>query len=306
MPRRGRFPRSAKAYLDDWCGPEAGWLRKYYPPGSDDAHVDSTPALEKAVAFVRSLPQRSFVGTESRLNTAFELLRQIVFGAEADRDVRLAELLRRRSELDAEIAAVQRGDVTLMDPAALRDRYQQFVDTAFGLLSDLRQVEDNFRTLDRGLRERVAGWDGSKGDLLDEVLGDRVTISDSDQGRSFHAFYDFLLSHARQQEFTGLLQRVCELDAIDQVDPRVRRVHHDWLDAGERTQASSSARPCSRAERSSSSSRLTWARCCNARRTCEARRVVSTYVCANSASTSTSASAASGAVVSRASGGRGE
>ncbi len=233
----GAFPRTAKAYLDDWCGPDAGWLRKYYPPGSDEAHVDATPALEKAVAFVRSLPQRSFVGTESRLNTAFELLRQIAYGAETDRDTRLAELLRRRAALDEEIAMVQRGDVTVMEPAAVRDRYQQFVDTALGLLSDLRQVEDNFRSLDRGLRERVAAWDGSKGDLLDEVLGDRDAIGNSDQGRSFHAFYDFLLSHARQEEFGELLDRVCRLDAIGSPDTRVRRVHHDWLDAGERTQA---------------------------------------------------------------------
>jgi uncharacterized protein DUF3375 len=24
-----RFPKPAKAYLDDWAAPEAGWLRKY-------------------------------------------------------------------------------------------------------------------------------------------------------------------------------------------------------------------------------------------------------------------------------------
>ena len=30
------YPRPAKAYLDDWAAPEAGWLRKYYPEGSDE------------------------------------------------------------------------------------------------------------------------------------------------------------------------------------------------------------------------------------------------------------------------------
>ena len=29
------FPKSAKAYLDDWSAPERGWLRKFYVPGSD-------------------------------------------------------------------------------------------------------------------------------------------------------------------------------------------------------------------------------------------------------------------------------
>ena len=38
------FPRTAGAYLDEWAAPERAWLRKYYPPGSDEAHYDATPA----------------------------------------------------------------------------------------------------------------------------------------------------------------------------------------------------------------------------------------------------------------------
>ena len=87
------------------------------------------------------------------------------------------------------------------------------------------------------MRERVAAWSGSKGELLDEVLGDRNAIAESDQGKSFHAFYDFLLSHQRQAEFTELLEKVQALEAIAEKDPRMRRVHYDWLDAGECTQA---------------------------------------------------------------------
>ncbi|MFC4997084.1 DUF3375 domain-containing protein [Dactylosporangium cerinum] len=232
-----RFPRPGKAYLDDWARADAGWLRKYYPTGSDEAHFDATPAVEKALAWVRSLQARSFVGTESRLNIVFELLRQMAFGAETDPDVRLAELYRRRAEIDGEIARIRDGELPLLDDTAQRDRYQQFTATARDLLADFREVEANFRALDRELRERVALWSGSKGAYLDEVLGDRSTIADSDQGRSFHAFYDFLLSHARQAEFTTLLDRVQALPGIGGPDPRMRRIHYDWLDAAERTQA---------------------------------------------------------------------
>ncbi len=233
----GTFPKAARAYLDDWAAPEFGWLRKYYPGGSDEPHFDATPAVEKAVAWVRGLEARAFVGTESRLNTVFELLRQMVFGSETDADARLAELHRRRDAIDREIADVERGNIEVLDSAAQRDRYQQFADTARALLADFREVESNFRSLDRDLRERIAAWDGSKGELLDDVLGNRSVIADSDQGRSFQAFYDFLLSHQRQTELADLLDRVQQLDAITEADPRMRRVHHDWLDAGERTQS---------------------------------------------------------------------
>ncbi|MBO0729007.1 MAG: DUF3375 family protein, partial [Acidimicrobiaceae bacterium] len=77
-----QFPKPARAYLDDWAAPDAGWLRKYYPDGSDEPHYDATPAVEKALQWVDTLRERSFVGTESRLNTIVDLLRQIVFGTE--------------------------------------------------------------------------------------------------------------------------------------------------------------------------------------------------------------------------------
>lgn len=233
----GFFPKTAKAYLDDWSGPDSGWLRKYYPSGSDEVHFDATPAVEKAVSWIAGLQARTFVGTESRLNTVFDLLRQMAVGADGDRDSRLEELRRRREHLDAEIARVEAGEVPVLDGTALRDRYQQFSETARGLLADFREVEANFRLLDRELREQIATWDGSKGGLLDRVVGDRSAIADSDQGRSFHAFYDFLLSSRRQEEFSGLLEKVQHLDAIAEPDPRMRHIHYDWLDAGERTQA---------------------------------------------------------------------
>lgn len=232
----GHFPRSAQAYLDDWAAPERGWLRKFYLPGSDEPRYDITPAVEKTLQWVSELPGRDFVGTESRLNTIFELLRQMVFGTDEDPERRLEELQRRRSEIDAEIAQVERGEVVVLGSAGLRDRYQQFSRTARELLSDFREVEENFRSLDRNLRQQIAGWAGTKGELLDEVIGTRDTIAESDQGRSFQAFYDFLLSQARQDELTQLLSKLGGLD-LPERDERLSRIHYDWIEACERTQA---------------------------------------------------------------------
>jgi flagellar motility protein MotE (MotC chaperone) len=176
-------------------------------------------------------------GTESRLNTIIDLLRQIVFGTETDPEQRIAELRRQRQEIDDQIARIQDGELELLDASAVRDRYQQFSATARELLADFREVEANFRKLDRQLREKITGWHGGKGELLDDVLGSRETIAGSDQGKSFQTFYDFLLSQARQQELSGLLDSVHQLAEITGRDPRLRHIHYDWLDAAERTQA---------------------------------------------------------------------
>ena len=232
-----KFPKPPKAYVDDWAAPEAGWLRKYYPEGTDEPHVDATPAVEKALKWVGSLQEREFVGTESRLNTVIDLLRQIVFGTETDPEQRIAELLRQRQDIDDQIARIRDGQLDLLDASAVRDRYQQFAATARELLADFREVEENFRKLDRQLREKITGWQGGKGELLDDVLGSRETIAGSDQGRSFQTFYDFLLSQARQQELSDLLDSVHNLNDLTGKDARLRHIHYDWLDAAERTQA---------------------------------------------------------------------
>ncbi|WP_102141919.1 DUF3375 domain-containing protein [Mycobacterium hubeiense] len=233
-----RYPKERRAYLEDWAATDAGYLRRFYPPGDDEVHYEVTPAFEKAYAWVLSLQGRSFVGTESRLHTVVELLRQIVHGTEVQPEVRLAELHRRRAELDAEIAAVEAGNVPMLDATGVRDRYQQLSSTARELLSDFREVEENFRLLDRAAREKIAAWDGSKGELLAELVGSRSEIAGSDQGRSFQSFYDFLLSEQRQTELAELLAKVSALDIIeaDQRSQSVRGIHHDWSEAADRAQ----------------------------------------------------------------------
>lgn len=230
-----RYTAAPEDYLEDWSSPDSGWLRRFYPASSEEVHYEATPALEKCYRWVESLQERTFVGTESRLHTMVDLLRQIVHGSQTDPEMRIAELERRRAAVETELAEASDGRFLVLDDTALRERYQQFSSTARELLSDFREVEENFRMLDRSAREKIAGWDGGKGDLLSDLVTSRTDISSSDQGRSFQAFYDFLLSEDRQIELSALLAEVQGMQQIS-ADHRLRSVHHDWAEAAERTQ----------------------------------------------------------------------
>jgi len=231
----GAFPKSAAHYLDDWASDERGWLRKYYVTGTDEPHFDLTPAAEKAIEWLMSLKQRQLVTTESRLMMVFELLRQIAEGTEKDPDARVLELERRKLQIETEIERVRGGRWQIMDAAQVKDRFLQMAATAKGLLSDFRELDQNFKDLDRGVRERIATWEAGKGALLEEIFGKRDAISDSDQGKSFRAFWDFLMSPERQEELSSLLDAVCRLPSVQELKPdrRLLRVHYDWLEAGE-------------------------------------------------------------------------
>ncbi|MDT8439827.1 MAG: DUF3375 domain-containing protein [Wenzhouxiangellaceae bacterium] len=232
------FPKAARAYLVDWSADTRGWLRRFYTEDSDEPHYDLTPPTEKAIGWLRGLEQPHFVGAESRLLTVFELLRQIVTGSETDPEARIAELEAKKDELEREIDNIRAGRLGLLDDTRLRERFLQMAETARALLADFRQVEDNFRTLDRQVRERITRFEGSKGEVLADIFGEQDAIAESDQGRSFRAFWDFLMSPARQDEFAQMLERVLALEPIVALRPdrRLRRIHDDWLGAGEQTQ----------------------------------------------------------------------
>ena len=234
--KEDQFSKPAKQYLDDWCSSERSWLRRYYPPNSDEPHYDITPATEKALDWLIALGQRQFVGTESRLLTIFSLLRDLVEGTGTDPAIRVAELgkaqgrHRRRDPKkcgrDAWRCSIRRWSKT----GSFRWRTWPAL-----LLSDFRSVEQNFRDLDRAVRERIATWDGSKGALLEQIFGERDVIADSDEGRSFRAFWDFLMSPSRQTELSNLLESVFRLEPVAELSPdrRLLRVHYDWMEAGE-------------------------------------------------------------------------
>ena len=55
----------------------------------------------------------------------------------------------------------------------------------------------------------------AKGALVGGILGERDAIADSDEGQSFRAFWEVLMSQARQEQMTGNLERVlAQPDAV--------------------------------------------------------------------------------------------
>lgn len=234
-----KFPRNASEYLDDWAASERAWLRKYYVQGEDEPHYDLTPAAEDVVRWVESLKGREFVATQSRLTSIFAVLKTLVQQSETDPDVRLAELQQQRNQIDAEMQRIREGDLKVMTAPEALDHFQQLTTLAKDLLSDFREVEQNFRKLDRQVREQIATWDGSQGELLDSIFANQQDIGSSLQGRTFQGFWDYLMSPQLRRELNDLLHRATRIEALARMDNlhTITNLHQDWLPAVEQTQA---------------------------------------------------------------------
>jgi flagellar motility protein MotE (MotC chaperone) len=232
------YRRTPKEYLNQWVSGETPFLRKYYPDLGDEPEYDLTPATEKAIDWLQSLQQRQFIGAESRLLTVFRLLRDIVQTTESDPAERIRELEKQKEEIEAEIARLQRGIIESYEPTQVKECYYQVEDTARRLLSDFRQVEENFRQLDRQVREKIALSETSKGALLDEIFGEQDAIQDSDQGKSFRAFWALLMSQPRQDELQTLIDKVMHLQEVRSLEPDalLPRIKFHLMEAGDKVQ----------------------------------------------------------------------
>lgn len=230
-----RYPKPPKNYLTDWTN--AGFLRKY--PGSGDEFLfELTPATENGFKWIDSLEKPEFVGTDSRLKNLFEKLKELSVKTKQDYASRFKELREEKKRIEQEIAALEQGKIEILDDRQIKERYRFIEETARFLLGDFRQVEENFRNLDRDFRKKIITTTQSKGKVLVELFQQQDFLLETDQGKSFTAFWEFLLSQSRQDEFDQLIEDVMSLPVVQQMQKEsfsIENIRNNLIDAGDKT-----------------------------------------------------------------------
>jgi len=232
------YPKSAAEYLADWCDEAHGFLRRYYSNDANEPLFELTTGSEKALLWLDSLQEARFVGTESRLESIFAGLDEILKYASADPDERIRRLEKEAAEIRAEIDQIRAtGAVTSFSPVQINERYAQVLATARELLSDFRQVEENFKRIAREIAERQTQPGVTKGAIVGHLLDSHDALRQSEQGQSFFAFWNLLLSADRQQQFQEQVEQVVGLAPLSdghRGDQLLRRLISNLLREGEK------------------------------------------------------------------------
>lgn len=224
---------TAKQYLAVWCDNNS-YLSKRYPDRGDEPVYDLTPSIAKVMEWISDLKPKAFVGTESRLLTVFNLLREIASKASDSPEKRIQELERTKEEIDQEIDTIRKGGYRPFSETQIRERFIEAEETARRLVADFRQVEQNVRDLDKEARQLFVTADAPKGAVLDNVFERRESITASDQGRSFRSFWEFLMNPVRQQELADLLDNILALETLEDLaqESFLPEAKYSLLDAG--------------------------------------------------------------------------
>ncbi len=215
------YPQNAADYLADWCSESHGFLRRYYGTGTDEPLYELTNGSEKALLWLESLREARFVGTESRLESIFSGLEEILKFSSDDPEQRVNDLRNEADKIQAEIDRIRAtGRVDTFTPVQINERYARILLTARELLADFRQVEDNFKRIAHEIAEQQSRPGVTKGAIVGHMLDSHDALRASEQGQSFFAFWELLLSPDRQTKFQDDAGKIASLDLLDEENRR--------------------------------------------------------------------------------------
>lgn len=226
--------KNAKDYLTDWSHKDTFWLNKTYPQSSQEAeaYYDIPPHTQKAFDFLASLEQKRFVGSQSKLRSIFNLLKEIDTGSTVDKEALIAELEEQKRLIDEKIERIKVDPNSLkLDDVEIIEKFYELKEQAGQIVSDFRQVEYNFRELNRNIRQTISTFSGTKGQLLDKYMGDTDAIEKSEQGRCVNSFANFLLNSHIKSQFKFLFGKLLNNKALEKEDTNsIRDVFNQWVD----------------------------------------------------------------------------
>ncbi|GGZ35786.1 hypothetical protein GCM10007049_31300 [Echinicola pacifica] len=201
------FEEKAKLYINSWI--DSHYLRNVMDDVQKEPLVFLSKYVEKAFQVFELLKDREFIGTESKFKDIFTKLRDIIENANPDREKRLAELERRKEAIDEEIRKIQvNGYVSTYEDYQIISRFEEVNRAANELVGDFKEVEDNFKEITRKIYERQQQSELSKGKLLSETFDALYELRCTDQGKSFYAFWHFMLDDSSQSDFQKLTKEV--------------------------------------------------------------------------------------------------
>ena len=199
----------ARKYLLNWVQKR---LLQDFPDADSVTQYQLSAHTEKLFQWLQSLEKRQFVGTESRFRFLFQTLREMVEYTEDNTARRLEELRNRKAEIDKEIKKIEMGfKPEIYTNSQLRERLEWFTRLSHELLSDFREVEDNFKYIHRQIVEQHTRAEVHKGAIVGYAFEAYDALRKSDQGKSFYAFWDFLVSRAGQEEWRELTDQLLQL-----------------------------------------------------------------------------------------------
>lgn len=196
------FETKAKNAIREWTN--KGFLYNY-KNDNGDVYYELSPHTNKTINWIYSLEKKEFVGAESKFKDIFNKLKELVEFTNEDIKKRIKILEDKKRNIEQEIQQLNTGeDVKMFEEHEIIPRFQQLTFSAKELLSDFKEVEDNFKNITKDIYQKYTDENLTKSDILRFTFDALDDLKESYQGKSFYAFWRFLMDRNLQEEWDTL------------------------------------------------------------------------------------------------------
>jgi hypothetical protein len=197
---------TAKKFIQHWTN--RGFLTNYQDERGEIFYELSSHS-SKAIDWLTSLKKEEYVGTESKFKNIFSQLQELVEFTNDDAEKRIQLLEDKKLEIEQQIQRIKIGeDVRVFEEFEIVPRFNQLNQSAKELLSDFKEVEDNFKGITKTIYQKHTDGSLTKSDILEFTFEALDELKESQQGKSFYAFWSFLLNPELQNQWETLTKEL--------------------------------------------------------------------------------------------------
>ena len=216
------YEEKAAKYIKRWT--DNGFLTNYRNEDGE-IYYELSSHSGKVIDWLSGLKQEEYIGTESKFKSIITQLKELVEFTNEDREKRLQLLEDKKLEIEHQIQRLRMGeDVKVFEEYEIVPRFQQINKLAKELLTDFKDVDDNFKTIIKEIYQKQIDQSLTKGSILQYTFDALDELKSSSQGKSFYAFWEFLLAREMQSELDTLIAELFQTlknKNIDRIWPNV-------------------------------------------------------------------------------------
>lgn len=139
-------------------------------------------------------------------------MQELIDNTSDDPKRKIDELGAKKRDINAQIARIKKTSKTdIYNDTQIKERFYEISKTARELTADFKEVKQNFKDITLNIYKKQTQRDLHKGDILGYALDATEELKASDQGKSFYAFWQFLIADNKQDELIVMIEYVYKL-----------------------------------------------------------------------------------------------
>lgn len=199
---------------------DRGFLTNYRNEDGE-IYYELSSHSSKVIDWLSGLKSEEYIGTESKFKSIITQLKELVEYTNEDKEKRLQLLEDKKLEIEQQIQQLKMGeDVRVFEEYEIVPRFQQINKLAKELLSDFKDVDDNFKAIIKEIYQKQIDPTLNKGGILQYTFDALDELKSSSQGKSFYAFWEFLLAREMQSELDSLITELFQTLKERNIDSR--------------------------------------------------------------------------------------